>query len=211
MDVFVPKDRFFLEQRILNARKYMSGESPSSLKGQFLIAMPGLNDPNFAQTVVCMCEHTSEGCVGVVINRQYPSLTAKEIFQELHIESRPEIESVPVHYGGPVHVNEIFILHGPPFEWEACLKITPFVGMSNTRDILEAIAEGTGPEDFLIALGCAGWGPQQMESEIMQNVWLSCSASKEIIFDLSLDARWEAAVKELGIEPAFLSGASGRA
>ncbi|MFP4347315.1 MAG: YqgE/AlgH family protein [Thermodesulfobacteriota bacterium] len=189
----------------------MSHESQISLKGQFLIAMPGLKDPNFARTVVCMCEHTPDGCVGVVINRQFPSLTAKDIFQELHIEARPEIGTAPVHYGGPVHEQEIFILHGPPFEWDGCLKVTPFVGMSNTRDVLEAIAAGAGPEDFLISLGCAGWGPQQMESEMMQNVWLSTPASKEILFDSPLDGRWEAAVKELGIEPALLSGAAGNA
>lgn len=189
----------------------MNPESSNSLKGQFLIAMPGLKDPNFARTVVCMCEHTPEGCVGLVINRHYPKLTAKDIFQELRIQVRPEVGTAPIYCGGPVHEQVIFILHGPPFGWEGCLEINSFVGMSNTRDVLEAIAAGTGPEEYLIALGCAGWGPQQMESEMMQNVWLSTPASKEILFKTHLDGRWEAAVKELGIEPALLSGASGNA
>ncbi len=182
-----------------------------SLKGQFLIAMPGLADPNFADTVVSVCEHTAEGTVGVVVNRIYPSLSAKEIFDELQITYTPERASVPVHYGGPVHANEIFILHGPPFDWEATLTITPFLAMSNTRDILEAIAAGTGPESFMLFLGCSGWAPSQVEEEMKGNVWLSCAVSEEIIFDLPLEERWTEAVKILGIDPSLLTDTAGHA
>ncbi|MEE4355829.1 MAG: YqgE/AlgH family protein [Desulfococcaceae bacterium] len=186
-------------------------ESSLSLKGHFLIAMPGMEDPNFSDTVLCICEHTPNGSVGVVVNRIYPSVSVKDIYQELRIDYIPEAGAVPVHFGGPVHMNEIFILHGPPFGWEACLRITPNLGMSNTRDILEAIAMGRGPESYIIALGCSGWGANQIETEMMQNVWLSCPLSEYIIFDLSLEERWEEALRKMGINPALLSDTAGHA
>lgn len=189
----------------------MKNESRLSLKGQFLIAMPGLNDPNFSHTVICICEHTAQGSIGLVVNRTYPSVSAADIFNELKIKNIPGTKSIPVHYGGPVHMNEIFILHGPPFHWEACVRISPSLAMSNTRDILEAIAMGTGPEFFIITLGCSGWGPDQLESEIKQNVWLSCPAAEDVIFDMPIEARWEGAVKKLGIHPALLSDTAGHA
>lgn len=182
-----------------------------SLKGAFLIAMPELADPNFSETVVAMCEHNREGSLGVVINRQLPSLHAKEIFSELEIPHTEAAGNLPIHYGGPVHMNELFILHGPPFGWEATLEVTPFLAMSNTRDLLEAVAAGEGPETCLIALGCAGWGPEQVESEVLQNVWLNCPADAEILFRLPVEDRWEAAVRKLGIDPALLSVTAGNA
>ena len=112
------------------------------LKGQMLMAMPGLVDPNFLKTVTCICEHSEAGALGIIINRIHPFFSAKEIFKELGIEHTKEAESIPVHIGGPVHIGEIFILHGPPFDWEGCVKITPTLALSNTKDILEAIACG---------------------------------------------------------------------
>lgn len=188
------------------------GEEPRmNLKGEFLIAMPELGDPNFSETVVAMCEHSEEGSLGVVINRVYPSLAAREIFTELEIPFGPAAGELPVHYGGPVHMNELFILHGPPFDWEATLRITPFLAMSNTRDLLEAIAAGEGPDACLISLGCSGWGPDQVETEIRQNVWLNCPADEEITFALPMERRWEAAVRRIGIDPALLSVTAGNA
>ncbi|MGE0084356.1 MAG: YqgE/AlgH family protein [Desulfococcaceae bacterium] len=186
-------------------------ESYLSLKGHFLIAMPGLEDPNFSNTVVCVCEHTLQGSIGVVINRIYPSVKIRDIFHELKMDYVPEAASIPIHYGGPVHMNEVFILHGPPFDWGACLTVMPGLGVSNTRDILEAIAQGRGPESYLIALGCSGWGPNQMETEIMQNVWLSSPASLDVIFDTAPDDRWDEAVKKMGINPLLLTDAAGHA
>jgi len=189
----------------------MEKKYPASLKGQFLMAMPGLMDPNFFQTVTCISEHTEAGAVGIVVNRVHPSLSAKNIFKELNIDSIPESESIPVHIGGPVHIGEIFILHGPPFDWQGCLMITDFLAMSNTIDIVEAIAKGRGPESYIITLGCAGWGHGQLESEIMQNAWLTCPIIKEIIFDIPVDVRWEGAVKKMGINPTLLSDKAGHA
>ena len=182
-----------------------------SLKGQFLLAMPDLADLNFSRTVTCISEHNSEGALGIVINRMSSSITGKDIFDELRVEFVPRVESIPVFIGGPVHTDEIFILHGSPFTWNGCFMITPFLAMSNTIDILKAIAEGRGPLSYIIALGCAGWGPDQLESEIRQNAWLTCSISEEIIFMTAVEARWEQAAKKMGIDPTLLSLKAGHA
>ena len=183
----------------------------ASLKGHFLLAMPSLVDPNFHQTVTCICEHNEGGAMGIIINRVHHFLTAKDIFEELTIEHTPAVQSAPIHIGGPVHVGEIFILHGPPFNWEASLMITPGLAMSNTRDILEAVAMGRGPQAFVITLGCAGWGPGQLESEIKENSWLNHPIFEENIFDMPIEARWREAVKKMGIDPTLLSNMAGHA
>jgi putative transcriptional regulator len=182
-----------------------------SLKGQFLMAMPGLVDPNFRQTVTCMCEHNSQGAMGLVINRVQNALTAKDIFEELKIEYTPGAEKIPIHTGGPVHIAEIFVLHGPPFDWEASLKITENLALSNTRDIIEAIALNRGPQSYIIVLGCAGWGPGQLEAEIKQNAWLTVPVFEENIFDITVENRWEEAVRKMGIDPVLLSDTAGHA
>ena len=180
-------------------------------KGQLLIAMPGLLDPNFNQTVTLLCEHNQEGAIGIVVNRVHPSLSGKDIFEELKLQPFSGAEKIPVHIGGPVNINEIFVLHGPPFGWEACYQVNQSIGMSNTIDILDAVSGGGGPESFIISLGCAGWGPGQLESEIMQNTWLTSSFLEEIIFEIPVEERWEAAVKRMGIDPTLLTDAAGHA
>ena len=189
----------------------MVANQAATLKGQFLLSMPNLLDPNFHQTVTCICEHSENGAMGFIVNRVHHSLTTKDIFEELSIEHGSGLDSNPIYLGGPVHLGEIFVLHGPPFKWEASLMITPSLAMSNTRDILEAIAIGNGPREFIIILGCAGWGPGQLESEIKENAWLTSPVLDEIVFDLPIDARWEASVKRLGIDPALLSATAGNA
>ena len=189
----------------------MMTNQPATLKGQFLLAMPNLLDPNFYQTVTCICEHSEDGAMGFIINRVHHSLTAKDIFEELAIEYDAEIETNPIYLGGPVHLGEIFVLHGPPFKWEASLMITPSLAMSNTRDVLEAIASGNGPRAFIIILGCAGWGPGQLESEIKENAWLNYPIFEENIFEMPVELRWEEAVKKMGIDPALLSDSAGHA
>ena len=183
----------------------------SCFKGQFLIAMPGLADPNFYRSVTCMCEHTSEGALGIVVNRIVPRISAKDIFAELNLEPVAQVGSTPVYMGGPVHAHEIFILHGPPFEWRGTLMITPSLALSNTRDIIESLALGSGPEAFMIALGCAGWGAGQLEEEIRSNSWLTCPMDEDILFHAKADQKWEAAVKKMGIDPVLLSDKAGHA
>jgi putative transcriptional regulator len=189
----------------------MLPSAPVTLKGQFLMAMPGMLDPNFSQTVTCICEHNDSGAMGIVVNRVFDDLTAKAVFDELKIPCVPRAEAIPIHSGGPVSMGELFVLHGPPFQWEACLMVTPSVGLSNTRDIVEAIARDSGPDSFIISLGCAGWGPGQLEDEIMQNAWLTYPVFDENIFKMPIEIRWEEAIKKLGISPTRLSETSGHA
>ena len=186
-------------------------ETEISLKGQFLIAMPSLLDPNFFQAVVCICEHTLEGALGVVINRVLPDLTGTMIFQELGLDPVPQMNTMPVYLGGPVHKGQIFILHGPPFDWESFHPVTPSLALSNSKDILDALARGKGPSSFIIALGCAGWGPGQLESEIMANAWLTCPVNEAVLFNTRTEQRWEEAAKLLGVDISLLGDTVGHA
>jgi putative transcriptional regulator len=182
-----------------------------SLKGHFLIAMPSLLDPNFRQTVTYVGEHTPEGAMGLVINRVHPELIMEAVFMELNLKSVPERDSLPLHLGGPVHTEQIFILHGPPFGWEACRPVTPSIALSNSIDLVEVLAQGKGPESFILTLGCAGWGPGQLESEMMANSWLTCPADETIIFETPVEERWVRAAKLMGIDPARLTDIAGHA
>ncbi len=182
-----------------------------SLKGQFLMAMPGLTDPNFYQSVTCLSEHNPKGAMGIVVTRVHPEVNAKMIFDELQISATAAAEKISVHVGGPVHMNELFVLHGAPFTWEGSMMVTEALALSNSRDILEAIAAGNGPQSFIIALGCAGWGPGQLESEIRGNAWITGPYSEAIAFQLEVERRWEAAMRMIGIDPALLSDTAGHA
>jgi len=186
-------------------------ETGISLKGQFLIAMPSLLDPNFFQTVTCVCEHTLEGALGLVINRVLPELTGTMIFQELGLDPVPKLNTIPVYLGGPVHKGQIFVLHGPPFEWEGLHLITPSLALSNSKDILDALARGKGPGSYIIALGCAGWGPGQLESEIMNNAWLTSPVNEVVLFETQAENRWEQSAKLLGIDISLLGDTVGHA
>lgn len=182
-----------------------------SLKGHFLMAMPSLSDPNFQHSVTCISEHTDSGAVGIVINQIQDDLNAAMIFDELGISHGPEASRIPIHIGGPVHVNELFVLHGTPFDWEGFFMINDELAISNSRQILEAIAAGDGPGQYIITLGCAGWGPGQLEREMMQNAWLTLPCSLDIIFELPMAQRWESAIKRLGINPDQLIETAGNA
>jgi putative transcriptional regulator len=186
-------------------------DSEASLKGQLLIAMPNMTDPNFFQTVVCICEHTPQGAVGIVVNRPHPFLTEKDIFDELRIETAPNKAPNPIHSGGPVLSGEIFVLHGKPFGWKGCLMVKPTLAMSNTMDILMEIAQDRGPKSYILSLGCAGWGPGQLDAEIKENVWLTSAVWEAIVFDVKNEDRWGAALKKMGIDPLLLSTAAGHA
>ena len=183
----------------------------TSLKGHLLMAMPALADPNFQQTVTCVSEHTSDGALGIVVNRVFDGLAATHIFEELEIESNAAAGKIPVHYGGPVHGNELFVLHGAPFDGDGILKINEGLALNNSRQILETIAMGTGPSQFLIALGCAGWGAGQLEWELKENAWLSIPCVPDIVFELPIEDRWESAINKLGIDPDQLSITAGNA
>ncbi len=182
-----------------------------SLKGYLLVAMPGLADPNFSRSVTLICEHTGGGAMGVTIDRISPNLTADQIFKELGIDYGSGAETTPVYHGGPVHMDEIFVVHGPPFGWEGCLRVTAAIALINTLDLLNAIARGEGPESFMILLGCAGWGQGQLENELRQNAWVACEADSTVVFDVPVGQRWDTAMHRMGINPELLSNFVGNA
>lgn len=182
-----------------------------SLANHFLIAMPSLADENFARSVTLICEHSEEGAMGIVINRP-TDLRLGDILEQLGIEPVKAINAAPsVYLGGPVQNNRGFVLHEPVGSWESTLQVTDTLGVSTSRDILEAIAQNRGPEKFLVALGYAGWGAGQLEREISENSWLSGPASREILFDLPVEQRWKAAAQLVGVDLTTLSGEAGHA
>jgi putative transcriptional regulator len=186
-------------------------ETSSYLKGHFLMAMPALADPNFEKSVTCISEHNADGAVGIVLNQVHEGLTAAMVFAELGMACDWNADDIAIHIGGPVHTNQLFVLHGPPLAWEGSLPITDSLAMSNSRDILEAIAAKHGPYQFLISLGCAGWAPGQLEWEVTQNSWLTTPCDLDVIFKVPVEYRWETAIRKLGIDPSHLSDTGGYA
>ena len=172
----------------------MSNEISQSMKGKFLLAIPGLPDPNFSQTVTCMCEHNEFGALGFIVNKVHPLLTGRELFEDLEIQCDKSVDTLEIYLGGPVQPSGVFVLHGPPFEWSESLRVTDKLALSNSRDILEAIALQKGPDLFMILLGCAGWGPLQLDNELGDSAWLTCSLSEEIIFSTSTELKYEKAM-----------------
>jgi putative transcriptional regulator len=183
----------------------------ASLNNHFLIAMPALSDPNFHHTATLICEHNEEGALGIIINRPL-GINLGDILEHMDISASSEaIATLPVFMGGPVQGDRGFVLHEPLGNWDATLKVTENTGVTSSRDILEAIAHGTGPDKSFITLGYAGWGPGQLEEEIAANAWLSGPASNEIVFDIPYEQRWEAAAALLGVDLKLLSGETGHA
>ncbi|MGB2815640.1 MAG: YqgE/AlgH family protein [Burkholderiaceae bacterium] len=184
---------------------------PMDLKHQFLIAMPAMVDPNFSGSVVYICDHSERGALGLVINRP-TELTLETLFDriDLKLEIAPW-KSSPVYFGGPVQTERGFVLHGPAKAYSSTLPITPEVSLTTSRDVLEAVAEGSGPDKMLVTLGYSGWGAGQLESEIAQNAWLTVNAQSDIIFDTPADEKYNAALKLLGFDTLQLSGQAGHA
>ena len=183
----------------------------SHLRNQFLIAMPALEDPNFSHTVTLLCEHNSEGAMGLIINRP-TSLNLADLVTQLGMDlGEPDMANVPIYHGGPVQPEQGFVLHTPLGEWDSTMEISPALGLTVSQDIIEAIAHGIGPDHFLIALGYAGWGAGQLEEEIAANAWLNGPADNEVIFSTSVDERWQAATTTLGIDLTQLSNDVGHA
>ncbi|MDJ0637400.1 MAG: YqgE/AlgH family protein [Paracoccaceae bacterium] len=182
------------------------------LDGQLLIAMPGMGDPRFERSVVFMCAHSADGALGLIINKPSRELEFDSLLEQLDINVGPAQRDIRVHFGGPVENERGFVLHSGDYEADAAtLKVTDTFGMTATLDVLEAIARGDGPSSALLALGYSGWGPGQLEDEILQNGWLTCEAKPELVFGLDDDAKWEGALKTLGVDPLTLSSTAGRA
>ena len=181
------------------------------LSGQLLVAMPGMLDPRFEKSVIYMCAHSSEGAMGLVINRALESLTFPDLLEQLGIDSIGVGDVINIHFGGPVEVGRGFVLHTPDYLQEASIVVEGDIALTATVDILRAIADGAGPRQTLLALGYAGWGPGQLDTEIKDNGWLHVAADTDLVFDLNLDNKWERAMAKLGIDPRMLSDEAGHA
>ncbi|KPA09045.1 protein containing DUF179 [Candidatus Magnetomorum sp. HK-1] len=179
----------------------MSDKKFQSYQGQFLIAMPALMDPNFNQTVSVICEHNINGAIGIAINRLHPKLTGKEIFADIKINCIPSVNAIPIYIGGPVNPLQVFVLHGPPFHWKGSVKITPHVALTTSLDVMNGIAIGEGPQQYLITLGYSGWTNGQLEAEMMANTWFFAPINETILFDVPVQSRWEKAGQSIGINP----------
>ena len=183
----------------------------ADLTNHFLIAMPGLKDSNFFRTVTYICEHNEQGAMGIVLNRP-TDLQLNDILEQLDIIPGTDGHGTQqIFIGGPVQGERGFVLHTESRDWDSTLQVTPEISVTTSRDVLQAIAEGSGPSKSLIALGYAGWAPGQLEEELGANAWLSGPADSQIIFDLPPTQRWEAAAALLGVDLNLLSGESGHA
>ena len=183
----------------------------ASLSNQLLIAMPGMADPNFSTTVTLICEHSDEGALGIVINKPL-LLTLGDVFKQLGLKDADSAaSSTAVVDGGPVGVDKGFVLHNPGHSYENSIEVGNDIHLSFSRDILDAIAVGDGPENSLVALGYAGWGAGQLEDEMLANSWLSVAATPEIVFELPFDQRWTAAARTLGIDINQIAPGAGHA
>lgn len=183
-----------------------------TLTGHFLIAMPGMGDPNFARGITFICQHSEDGAMGLVVNR-LSDFRLGDVLRQMHMPcERKEVATAPVLVGGPVQPERGFVLHtSGEREWDSSYRVNDMLTVTTSRDILAAMADGEGPERALVALGYAGWGAGQLEQELRENAWLTVQADDRILFDTALDDRWGAAVALVGINPANLTSYSGRA
>jgi putative transcriptional regulator len=180
-----------------------------NLTHHFLIAMPAMVDPHFARSLTFICEHNEQGALGVVVNRPI-DMTLHTLLDQVEITPAGDaFKTVPVHFGGPVQVDRGFVLHTPVGQWQSTLAVTDEIGLTTSKDILQAVADGSGPRQVLVTLGYAGWAAGQLEHEITQNAWLTVQASPRIIFELPAEQRLTAAMGLLGIDYASLSEVAG--
>lgn len=195
-----------------SSRDHRVDQGESFLFGKLLIALPGMGDERFAQTVIYMCAHSAKGAMGIVINKPIPGLTFAEVMKQLQIEMRPLAAELPILYGGPVETGRGFVLHSGDYEnSDSTLPVSQDISLTATLDILRAIAEGRGPKHVLFALGYAGWAPGQVESEFQTNGWLHCESDPSLVFGVSPEAKWRTALQRLGIGPSGLVSDAGRA
>lgn len=189
----------------------MNTRTTTSLAGHLLIAMPALADPNFSRTVTFICEHDAQGALGVTINRPL-EITLGEVLAQLRLPTDDGVlAGAPVFHGGPCHTERGFVIHDATHEYAATLRVTEELAVTTSQDVLKSIAAGIAPPRVLVALGCAGWAPGQLEQELAENTWLSVPGAASIVFETPSDLRWDAAAGLLGVDIRLLTGDAGHA
>ncbi len=186
-----------------------------NLTNHFLIAMPNMADPYFSKSLTYVCEHSDQGALGIVVNRPI-DMTLQALFERLSLSLKDRARAdAPVYFGGPVQTDRGFVLHEPAGDWQSTLKVAGRgdapIGLTTSKDILEAVGRGEGPEKLLVSLGYAGWSAGQIEHELKQNAWLTVEAKDAILFDLPAEERLPAAMELLGLDYARLADQAGHA
>lgn len=186
-------------------------QSEISLSGQLLVAMPQMEDPRFARTVVYVCAHSDDGAMGLVVNRLIDSMRFDSLLDHLNLQSDLSPPDLPIHFGGPVESSRGFVLHSCDIVQESTLLIDDDVALTATTEMLQAIANDRGPKHCVLALGYAGWGAGQLDQEIQDNGWLLVPADNQLVFGLDNDEKWAGAISKLGIDLSLLSTEAGHA
>lgn len=198
-------------RRMASNRPSAARDPDRFLTGQLLIAMPAMEDPRFSGSVIYLCAHTEEGAMGLVINRPLARPSFEELLRQLEIVPVPPARHIRLWAGGPVDNGRGFVLHTADWTGEGSLRVNEQLALTASLDVLKAIAEGGGPREGLLALGYAGWGPGQLETELAQNAWLTVPAPEALVFDAAHDTKWRRALAALRIDPLSLSAAAGHA
>lgn len=199
---------------LVTKQKERQLDPSSNLTGKILIAMPGMRDPRFEHSVILVCAHSDDGAMGLVVNRPMPDVGFAELLEQLDIDMGVDQIEIPVRFGGPVEPGRGFVLHrvAPDEDIdETRMRIGDDLAMSTTRDILEDFAQGRGPQPAMLALGYAGWGPGQLDSEILDNGWLTSERFDDLLFGDNDPGKWRAALTGMGIDPMALSPSAGHA
>ncbi len=186
-------------------------ENTHTLAGQLLVAMPGMDDPNFQHTVAYVCEHSEGGALGLVINRPL-DMDISDVLEQFSLEAQEDKQlHQPVMRGGPVQAERGFVLHETANSWDSTTDVGHSMCVTTSQDILTDMAAGRGPGRILMALGYAGWEAGQLENELRQNSWLTVPATRKLVFETPFEQRWQAAARSIGIDPANLSLHAGNA
>ena len=181
------------------------------LTNQLLVAMPGLDDPDFAQSVTLICDHSERGALGIVVNKPL-TMTVGEVFEQMKLASTDTHQVArPVLRGGPLLRDRGFVVHRPGGRWDSTHRISDQVQVTTSRDVLDAMARGEGPQDAFVALGYAGWDAGQLERELLDNAWLTLPFDERVMFNLPHEARWQSAWQAIGIDVGRVSALSGHA
>lgn len=181
------------------------------MTGKLLVAMPQMEDPRFARSVVYLCAHTEDGAMGLVLNKLVDNVSFPDLLEQLNIQTGPVDDNIHIHFGGPVETGRGFVLHSSDYFQDATLVINNSVSLTATIDILKAIADGGGPHNSLLALGYAGWSPGQLDHEIQANGWLCVDADPQLVFGGGIGDKWQDAMAKIGIDFSQLSGQAGHA
>ena len=182
-----------------------------NLTGQIIVSMPSLEDERFYKTVIYICAHSSEGSMGIIINKKIDYDLYPDLLQQLGIDKPLNNKKLFIRYGGPVESGRGFVLHSDDMVRKETLNIDKGVALTSTAEFFDDLSKGKGPKNCILALGYAGWQPGQLESEIMRNSWMSLSVDNSFLFDDEVSKKWSQAYKLMGIDPNRLSFESGQA